>query len=340
MKKLIAAAVMALLVLPATAQEVVNAVQAADALAASEAVTSAAAAAAKAASSSSSYWKRGVDVSLQATQNFVSQDTKWSSSWYNGGNSSVSGLLDLKGWFNYSRNKWSWENLVELKYGVNTNFSDDTQGRLFHLTDDKTAYSMKGGYAVGKGWNVAVNADFETTLFNNYLIDSNVRASGLFSPIRFNAGIGVDYKYHNDEHNLDLSVLIAPYSYKLIYVNDTTGYVKTTDDGDVWSNISDYVGIGVENQMMSYVLGSRVKVEYRQQFTDKIALESKLALYTNYKGVEVDWQITADFVLLKLLTARVSVNPRYDSTVDGGAQTAKLQLKELVSLGLAYRFEK
>ncbi|MBO4371007.1 MAG: DUF3078 domain-containing protein [Paludibacteraceae bacterium] len=196
----------------------VNAADAAAAVSEAGSATSDAAAAA-AASKSSENWKRGVDVSLQGTQTYVTPN------WYNGGNSNVSGLFGLKGWFNYAKDKWAWDNLVELKYGVTTTFSEDKYGRLWHLTDDKTAYSTKLGYNIGKGWNVAANADFETTLFNNYQIDSPEKVSGLFSPIRFYAGLGFDYKYHSDEHKLDFSVMIAPYAYRLIYVHDLSTYV-------------------------------------------------------------------------------------------------------------------
>ncbi|MBO6034573.1 MAG: hypothetical protein J6P34_01800 [Paludibacteraceae bacterium] len=100
------------------------------------------------------------------------------------------------------------------------------------------------------------------------------------------------------------------------------------------------------NRLKSYNLGSRVDIQYRQKFNDVISLYSRFQFYTNYGGIELDWEITADFTLYKMLTARISVNPRYDSTVvpseDGktGWDVARLQLKELVSLGIAYRLEK
>lgn len=362
MKKLFVFAA-TLLSMSVAAQDFVSAADAAAAVSESSSATSeAAAAAASAKSSSSEFWKRGVDVSLQGTQTFITEN------WYSGGNSNVSGLFALKGWFNYAKEKWSWDNLVELKYGVTTTFNNDAYGRMWHLTDDKTAYSTKAGYAIGAGWNVAANADFETTLFNNYQIDSPELVSGLFSPIRFYAGIGFDYKYHSDEHNMDFSVMIAPYAYRLVYVHDTRKFMSA--DSTSLTTVSDHVGVAnkdgnaheitdqaaydaafaagnweeagqyyIPTQMQNDYLGSRVKAQYRQKFNDKISLESTLSFYTNYKGIEVDWEIVADFVLYKLLTARVSVNPRYDSTGADG-WNSKIQFKELVSLGLAYRFEK
>lgn len=275
-----------------------------------------------------SKWKKGVDLSLQATQNYATEN------WHNGGTNNLSVLGGLHGWFNYAGdNGFSWDNKVELKYGVTTTFTEDLAGRLFHLTDDKTYYETKLGYALGKGWNLAWTGDVNLTLFENYKIDTDELVSSIISPLTFNTAIGFDYKYTNAEKKIDLSVMIAPYAFKLIYVDDVRGDYA----------ISKHVGIYDEalgiTQLKTYALGSSFKVNYRQEFNEHIALSSVLSFYTDYKGIEVDWEIVGDFKLYKWLTARVSLNPRYDSTV-GEGWNEKIQFKEFVSLGLAYRFEK
>ena len=275
-----------------------------------------------------SKWKKGVDLSLQATQNYASPN------WHNGGTNNLSVLGGLHGWFNYAGdNGFSWDNKVELKYGVTTTFTEDLAGRLFHLTDDKTYYETKLGYTLGKGWNLAWTGDVNLTLFENYKIDTDELVSAIVSPVTFNTAIGFDYKYTNAEKKLDLSVMIAPYAFKLIYVDDVRGDYA----------ISKHVGIYDEalgiTQLKTFDFGSSFKVNYRQEFNENITLSSVLSFYTDYKGIEVDWEIVGDFKLYKWLTARVSLNPRYDSTV-GEGWNEKIQFKEFVSLGLAYRFEK
>jgi hypothetical protein len=243
-------------------------------------------------------------------------------------------LGGVHGWFNYAGDEGlAWDNKVELKYGVTTTFTEDLKGRMFHLTDDKTYYETKLGYAIGKGWNVAWTGDVNFTLFENYNIDTDDLVSAIVSPVTFNTAIGFDYKYSNAEKKIDVSVMIAPYAFKLIYVDDVRGDYA----------ISKHVGIYDEalgiTQLKTYALGSSFKVNYRQEFNENIALSSVLSFYTDYKGIEVDWEIVGDFKLYKWLTARVSLNPRYDSTV-GEGWNEKIQFKEFVSLGLAYRFEK
>ena len=275
-----------------------------------------------------SKWKKGIDLSLQATQNYATAN------WHNGGTNNLSVLGGVHAWFNYAGDEGlAWDNKVELKYGVTTTFTEDLAGRLFHLTDDKTYYETKLGYALGKGWNLAWSGDVNFTLFQNYKIDTNDLVSAVVSPLTFNTAIGFDYKYSNAEKKLDLSVMIAPYAFKLIYVDDVRGDYA----------ISKHVGIYNEElgitTLKTFDFGSSFKVNYRQQFNDYITLSSVLSFYTDYKGIEIDWEIVGDFKLYKWLTARVSLNPRYDTTI-GEGWGEKIQFKEFVSLGLAYRFEK
>ena len=275
-----------------------------------------------------SKWKKGVDVSVQATQNYATEN------WHNGGVSNLSVLGGLQGWFNYAGDEGLfWDNKLDLKYGVTTTFTADQVGRLFHLTDDKTYYETKLGYALGKGWNLAWSGDVDFTLFENYKIDTDELVSAIVSPVTFNTAIGFDYKYSNADKKIDLSVMIAPYAFKLIYVDDVR------DD----YAISKHVGIYDEElgvtQLKTFDFGSSIKVDYRQEFNESITLSSVLSFYTDYKGILVDWEIVGDFKLYKWLTARVSLNPRYDTTI-GEGWGEKIQFKEFVSLGLAYRFEK
>ena len=129
-----------------------------------------------------------------------------------------------------------------------------------------------------------------------------------------------------------LSVLIAPFSYKLTAVADTS-----KADG-VRRSIADKLGIE-KGKKASNEFGSLVKVEFNYAFTREIELESTLSLYTNYKGIEFDWEVIGNFMINRFLSARVSLRPRYDSTIKlPNNEKPKLQFKELISLGFHYNF--
>ena len=137
--------------------------------------------------------------------------------------------------------------------------------------------------------------------------------------------LGVDYKHDN------LSVFVSPLSYKMIYVSDTT-----TRPG-VSVSIADKVGIDPGRKIMNE-LGSKVKVKWEYSLSKEIKMETNFSLYTNYKGVEADWEIIGNFIINRFMSARIALNPRFDSTItlpDG--EKPKLQFKELISVGFRYK---
>jgi hypothetical protein len=55
--------------------------------------------------------------------------------------------------------------------------------------------------------------------------------------------------------------------------------------------------------------------------------------------VELDLEVNTDFIINRWLTARLTLHPRYDSSVIREGDThAKIQFRELLSVGFAHKF--
>jgi hypothetical protein len=86
-------------------------------------------------------------------------------------------------------------------------------------------------------------------------------------------------------------------------------------------------------------VGSSVRVEWDYKPLREINLNTKFYFYTNYRKVEVDLEVTCNFIINQYFSARLVLHPRYDNTIvllDG--QSTKLQFKELISVGFSHRF--
>lgn len=265
-------------------------------------------------------WVYNADLQAQISQNYISDN------WYTGGESNLTTYFFIKGNLNYNNNKnLQWDNQLNAKFSFNTAGSDTL--RLFRTNDDLVKLTSKLGMRITntKRFYYTGEAEFSTPLFNTYVTNTYQRVAGPFSPIRFYMSLGVDYKRDN------LSVFVSPLSYKMIYVSDTT-----TRPG-VSVSIADKVGIDAGRKIMNE-LGSKVKVKWEYALSKEIKMETNFSLYTNYKGVEVDWEIIGNFIINRFMSARVALNPRFDSTItlpDGEAP--KLQFKELISVGFRYK---
>ena len=92
-------------------------------------------------------------------------------------------------------------------------------------------------------------------------------------------------------------------------------------------------------QRTQHNIGSSVRIEYTWKPVREVALEARFFAYTNYRYVELDLEVNCDFIINRWLSARLSLHPRYDSSVIVEGDThAKLQFRELLSLGFAHKF--
>ena len=119
--------------------------------------------------------------------------------------------------------------------------------------------------------------------------------------------------------------MLSPLSYKFIYANDT---IKVSQNS---------FGIPKGQNILSQI-GSSFRAQFAYSPTREIQIDSKLSFYTNYEKVEIDWEITGNFMVNRFLSTRISLNPRYDNTVILAAgEKAAIQFKELLTFGLSYR---
>ena len=260
------------------------------------------------------YWRKKASALMQFSQNYIS------SNWHQGGNSNLALLSILNGQLIFDNlNNIQWENNIEWRAGFNSVEGDTL--RNIAANDDLLRYTTKFGVKAFGNWFYSASGEIATQLFDNYkAINSNVFKARLFTPVRVNLGLGMDYKYKKI-----FSLMVAPVSFKYIYVNDTL---------NVNPNL---FGVVKGNNHLSEI-GSSFKAQLSYSPMLNWQVDSRLTFFTNYKKVETDWEIVNNFTLNRYISARLSLNPRYDNTViEKNGEKARIQFKQLLSIGLSVR---
>lgn len=260
-------------------------------------------------------WRKEANFSLQITQNYATEN------WHQGATNAFSMLWNAKAFVNYKSEKLSWENNVEWRLGLST-VSGDTL-RKVNTTDDRFKIHSKFGYQLHKNWYVSMFCDFKTNFFPNFQKNTDKLNATIFTPIRYNMGIGIDYKPVKG-----LSVNVSPATYKLIYA-------FTTDPQRI-----DVTSLGIEDgDNMQNEVGSSLSVEWKWRPLREIEVETRFYFFTNYKQIETELEIDIDFIINKYLSAKLLLYPRYDGTIEQVAdQPSQIQFKELISMGFSHTF--
>ena len=248
-------------------------------------------------------WRREAVIMLQVTQNYVTNN------WYQGGSSSFAGLGTAKGQISYISDQFTWENTGEWRIG-GTTIANDSLHKV-NTTDDVFRVYTKANLRIIPKLFASVSGELETRLLPTYRSNSNELKSGPFSPVRFNAAVGIDWKPVKG-----LSLSVSPLSYKVIHIRDTARV-----------RVKDY-GLK-EGQQTQHNIGSSVRIEYTWKPVREVALESKFYFYTNYHDVELDLEVNCDFIITRFMSARLILHPRYDTSVIMQGDThAKIQFRE------------
>lgn len=259
-----------------------------------------------------------------ASLNFVqSSFTNWSA----GGNNSVAGTAGGKLNLLYKKNKVTWENNLELAYGLTFLEGDKRKN------DDKIDFSSKFGYQASKYWNYTALASFKTQFDKGYasypVEDRNIYNSKFFAPAYLQLSVGMDYK-PNDY----LSLFLSPISAKFTFVND--------------DYLSDLGAFGVDpGDKMYFALGSYIKATYNRKIHENVVFGSVLELFSDWldnpQNITVNWEVNFDFKITKFISSKLYTQLMYDDKTkivkdDGTVRGAKVQFKQVLGIGFSYIF--
>ena len=269
-------------------------------------------------------WKTGGVLSLTGSQISF---TNWAA----GGENSVSVNSFINLFTNYKKNKMTWDNTLDLGYGLMRQGSDEDV--LYYKTDDKIDFSSKYGRYAFEHWYYTGLVSFKSQFTEGFKkATDTVRISNFLAPGYVNVSIGMDYK-----PNDNFTLYISPFSGKITFVTDT-----------MLSNVGAY-GV-TPGEIVRYEFGGYVKAQFKAKLADNIAYTSRLELFSNYiekpQNVDVNWENIVNFKINKFFSANIHITMLYDDDTkiniydDNGdfvGKGTRLQIKQLFGLGITYK---
>ena len=262
------------------------------------------------------FWTKKGDGYLQFMQNFVSNN------WYKGGESNYSmvGALTLEA--NYdNRNKWKWDNKLEMKLGFMHSRSDSVH--KFKSNEDLIRYTGKVGLQAAKNWYYTLQMLAYTQFTRGLKANDLNTYSDFMSPFNLNLGLGMDYKVATMDKKLNGTVNLSPIAVNYRYV----------DRLDLGPNY------GLDEGKHSLIdFGSQVTADLTWKINDVVSWKSRLYAFTSYKRTEIEWENTFSLRVSKYISANLFLFPRFDDSSNKDDDLGYLQFKEYSSIGFTYGF--
>lgn len=272
-------------------------------------------------------WSKGGISSLNLAQTSLVN-------WAAGGQNSVAvnGMLGL--YANYLSPKSSWENSLDIGYGLLQQSGFDGLMK----TDDRFDFTSKYGRKTFKDFYYAGLVNFRTQFAEGYNYpDTENKISDFFAPAYLLTAAGLNYipnKYFN--------AFISPITGKFTFVYD--------------EHLSSIGAFGVEKGQRSrqelggYVRLGFIKDDFNDGFFKNISIGSKLDLFSNYldnpQYIDVNWENLIGMKVNDYISISLNTNLIYDydiksiQMVNGEAveAKAKVQFKEILGVGFMYKF--
>jgi hypothetical protein len=273
-------------------------------------------------------WEYGGIGALGFTQTYLNN-------WKAGGKSAFSLLMVLKGYVYYTNDKLKWENFGEIRNGWIRQGSDVDQTQK---NDDKLELISRLGLVSNKkDWYYSAEVDFLTQFFNGYNYpDKSVAISSFMAPAKTMFKLGFDYK-----PKPNFSLFLSPFTAKYVSVRDTAKVDQTR--------------YGVpEDKKRFWEPGFNTDFRYKMNITPTITYETKYKMFVNYqnplKNLDIYWENNVIAQLTDRINMTLMLYLLYDDNVtfptgemDAEGKEiykAKLQTKELFTIGFAYKINK
>jgi hypothetical protein len=246
--------------------------------------------------------------------------------WAAGGQNSLSGNSLFNLFADYKKETLIWNTSLDLGYGLMKQGKDQVI-----KTDDKIDLLSKVGLKATEHWFYAGLLNFKTQMTPGYNYpNDSVIISKFLAPGYLLGALGMDYIPSEN-----FSMFLAPVTGKITFVNDQA--------------LADMGSFGVDPGEKSRTeFGGYIRALYKRDITENIAFQTKADFFSNYldnpEKIDVNWETlllmkAGRFITVSLATHLIyDYDIKFDTTGDGEGDTDKVQFKQLLGVGLSYKF--
>jgi len=270
------------------------------------------------------YWTYNGNHKIQLSQNYISGN------WYKSGVRNLNLLNRHDVSFNYNKDKFQANNLVEWRLNLYTNPNDTL--RAYRIGEDLVRTYSEFSIKAINNWHYSSSIEMKTQLFKNFKENLEPAISSILSPLYINIGLlGMKYQIAKSYPNvrgkkIDFKTEISPLSVEYVTVLNKNIDPKGFGIREGSSHLTNY--------------GSSVKTNLRFDFNRNVNFTSRLYYFTNYEKVTAEWENTFNLPINRYFSTSLYLFFRYDDNpkLKQDKDLGYFQLNELLSVGFNYNW--
>ncbi len=308
-----------------------------------------------------SLWDAGGVITMDFSNVFLKN-------WAGGGLNSVSGKALLSLFANRAWDGKTWDNSLNLGYGIVNRFdsdpNDNVDNSLMFKSDDRIDLSSKFGRKAFSNWYYSGLLNFRSQFAPGFANpeDSNndsLRISNFLAPGYVIASIGLDFRPPVDKDNpkaATFSLFISPITSKTTIVNDeilsNAGAFGVEEGKRIRYEVGGYVKMSLQKKIME----ATKKVKDKDVVTESMSFMTKVDLFSNYlenpQNIDVSWETLLSFQFMRYFNFTTGTHLIYDHDIDSRPTNTYdannnlinttygpgTQFKWVTGLGFVYKF--
>jgi len=266
------------------------------------------------------YWRRSFSSGLNLNQ------ATFSDNWRAGGINSIAIGLFSNGKADYKRDRVSWDNEMQLQYGLFRNKGQDTRKNL-----DRIFLDTKYGYSISSDWNTFVSANFLSQFDRGFeydvdsLPDNRRLISNFLSPGFLTFALGLEFKPEEW-----FSVRFSPFAPRFTFLTDQN--VRSNPDEVAY-------GVPVGDRVRQEWLAAQILANLNKDIATNLNLKLLYLGFANYETLawrNIDHRL--DAVITAKVNRLISVNVTGVALYDRD-QDHRIQYSQALALGVIYNIQ-
>lgn len=261
-----------------------------------------------------SYWQSEFSAGLNFNQ------AGFSNNWKAGGVNSVAFGSIIAGKALYQKDKFSWDNELELLFGIVRNEGEETR-----KSNDRIFLDTKLGYQLNKNWSSYFSVNYLSQFAEGYNYNEDGTKSLIskfMAPGYLTSSLGFEYK-----PNKEFFLRIGPFSPRFTFVSDN----------QIIANVPSNYGVPAGETVRVEWLAMQVFASLDKDLSENLNLKSRYTMFANYetlamKNIDHRLDLTITAKISNIINVTLTGISLYDIDQDPG-----VQYSQGLALGILYK---